>query len=316
MIPLAALHFSAIYATGSGQLYHLNMSLNWQEDKLSHRLTSPTIVLVSVTEVQHGPIKLHRFSTFRKYKAVLIALLIGFVIGIGTGWLLHQRQVYPSLRWWEAHRLKQLHEQAEQLRNGPLQDLFGLRRHLELLLTTHGLVNDAAGQELLAQLKLASSQLEHGSDRLSSPFDLATDSASLPLALRTILEPTGDSSKTSGDASANHPEVQVNLNLPQQWKHEASLGSLLLPTVVEQLTQHYWQNRQGTDGEQSMGIDAQLISKQHQAQFCLQLRPPLDSMLLTPKDAIQLRQVFQYLSGGRCQFNRSDGAEIWSFTWS
>lgn len=247
-----------------------------------------------------------------------IELLISLVVGIGLGWLLRQWQASKVLSWWEYNRFNQLHYQAEQLRNAPLQDLFGLRRNLELFLITHNLREIEAGQKLLSQLKTAIEQLEQSSDRLSSPFDLSKDGASLPLALRHIL--LQGELLDAPDRSELQPEpassIKVNLDLPQQWSQPASVGGLLLLSLVEQLTQHYREAVKDTELVQPISLDAQLVQQPNQAEFtlCLHLLP--DTAAFSPADAEKLCQAFRLLSGGQCQLERSDESEAWRFAWS
>lgn len=120
---------------------------------------------------------------------------------IGSAWL---------LRWWYRHQAQWLNREADTIRNGLLQDLFAVRRQLELLPGDGGL----AAVEHLYQ------SLEDLGNRLSSPY--LHDS--LPLAIQQAL--------------ASWPtQVSARAELPSQWPVEPVEHTLLLLAVLNDLGQ-------------------------------------------------------------------------------
>ncbi|MBD1874988.1 hypothetical protein H6F75_15985 [Nodosilinea sp. FACHB-131] len=114
------------------------------------------------------------------------------------------------LRWWYRHQAQWLNREADAIRNGLLQDLFAVRRQLELLPGDGGL----AAVEHLYQ------SLEDLGNRLSSPY--LHDS--LPLAIQQAL--------------ANWPtQVPARAELPGQWPVEPVEHTLLLLAALNHLGQ-------------------------------------------------------------------------------
>lgn len=114
------------------------------------------------------------------------------------------------LRWWHRHQAQWLNREADAIRNGLLQDLFAVRRQLELLPSNSG----------LATIEHLYQALEDLGNRLSSPY--LHDS--LPLAMQQAL--------------ANWPpQIPTRADLPNQWPIEPIEHSLLLLAVLNHLGQ-------------------------------------------------------------------------------
>ncbi|MGG6238584.1 hypothetical protein ACQ4N7_08065 [Nodosilinea sp. AN01ver1] len=114
------------------------------------------------------------------------------------------------LRWWYRYQAHWLNREADAIRNGLLQDLFAVRRQLELMLGDGGV----ATVEHLYQ------SLENLGNRLSSPY--LHDS--LPLAIQQSL--------------LDWPlQVLVRAELPGQWPIEPVEHTMLLLSVLKYLGQ-------------------------------------------------------------------------------
>ncbi|MFQ4138729.1 hypothetical protein PGN35_020685 [Nodosilinea sp. PGN35] len=114
------------------------------------------------------------------------------------------------LRWWHRHQAQRLNREADAIRNGLLQDLFAVRRQLELLPGSGGL----AAVEHLYQA------LDALGNRLSSPY--LHDS--LPLAIQQALADWP-------------PQVPTRAELPSHWPAEPVEHTLLLLAVLNHLGQ-------------------------------------------------------------------------------
>ncbi|MBE9157956.1 hypothetical protein IQ265_14130 [Nodosilinea sp. LEGE 06152] len=114
------------------------------------------------------------------------------------------------LRWWHRHQAQWLNREADAIRNGLLQDLFAVRRQLELLPSGGGLATVEHLYEALADL----------GNRLSSPY--LHDS--LPLAIQQALADWP-------------PQVPARAELPGQWSVEPVEHTLLLLAVLNHLGQ-------------------------------------------------------------------------------
>ncbi|MBD2108785.1 hypothetical protein [Nodosilinea sp. FACHB-13] len=114
------------------------------------------------------------------------------------------------LRWWYRHQAQWLNREADAIRNGLLQDLFAVRRQLELLPGDGGL----AAVEHLYQ------SLETLGNRLSSPY--LHDSLTLAIQ-QTLLDWP--------------PQVATRAELPTQWPTEPVEHTMLLLSVLKHLGQ-------------------------------------------------------------------------------
>ncbi|HEY9734711.1 MAG TPA: hypothetical protein V6D06_00460, partial [Trichocoleus sp.] len=89
----------------------------------------------------------------------------------------------PLLRWWYQQQTRLLIDEADTIRNGVLQDVFALRRHLELL--CQDALEPNACEPCLQDVERIYKALQSLSDRISSPY--LEDS--LPLAIQHFLQP-------------------------------------------------------------------------------------------------------------------------------
>ncbi|MBD2110338.1 MULTISPECIES: hypothetical protein [Cyanophyceae] len=114
------------------------------------------------------------------------------------------------LCWWHRHQAQWLNREADAIRNGLLQDLFAVRRQLELL----------PGDGSLAAVEHLYHSLEALGNRLSSPY--LHDS--LPLAIQQAL-------------SDWPPQVATRAESPSQWPTEPVEHTMLLLSVLKHLGQ-------------------------------------------------------------------------------
>lgn len=122
------------------------------------------------------------------------------------------------LRWWHQHQAQQLNHEADLIRNGLLQDMFALRRRLELSCQSQPNAEAFDCPAHLADLKRLYAKLEALSNRLGSPYL----QESLPLALQYALQPW----------QARFP---WQLNLPLAWGPEPVEHTRLLILLMETL---------------------------------------------------------------------------------
>ena len=134
----------------------------------------------------------------------------------------HHPDAPELLRWWHQHQTQRLNQVADRIRNGLLQELFAIRRQLEVSCATE---NNAAafGCDLhLANLERIYNQLEHLSHDLNSPF-----LDSLPLALQHAIQPW-------------HQKLSLTTEFPSTWPPEpiehVQLFITFVDTFLSQLT--------------------------------------------------------------------------------
>lgn len=110
-----------------------------------------------------------------------------------------------------------LNQEADLIRNGVLQDIFAIRRRLELLSQTRPLARDSFDR-YLPELKHVYTILENLSNRLESPYL----QNSLPLALEHSLKLWSET-------------MQLEMQLPQTWEPDPIEYSRLLILLIENL---------------------------------------------------------------------------------
>jgi hypothetical protein len=109
---------------------------------------------------------------------------------------------------WQQHQVEWLDQEAEAIRNGLLQDLFAVRRKLEL--------QDQDVTACIVDFEQLYAALQRLADRLSSPF--LHDS--LPLAIQHALSPWPD-------------RIPLKLDLPSHWPHEPVAVTALLLSILD-----------------------------------------------------------------------------------
>ena len=124
------------------------------------------------------------------------------------------------LCWWQQYQAKMLHREADLIRNDLLQDMFAIRRCLELSCQTQPNAKDFGCESRLAELKHISTLLENLSDRLEMPF--LQDS--LPLALQHAIQP-------------RRQKIHLRAEFPPNWESEPVEQSRLLIMLADNLFQ-------------------------------------------------------------------------------
>ena len=125
------------------------------------------------------------------------------------------------LRWWHQYQAQMLNHEADMIRNGVLQDMFAIRRRLELSCLTQPNAEEFGCEDHLAKLRRIYILLENLSDRLELPYL----QESLPLALQHAVQPWRES-------------VRLRARLPHTWEAEPVEHTRLLVMLAENLLQH------------------------------------------------------------------------------
>lgn len=203
-----------------------------------------------------------------------------------------------ALHWWFKRQSDQLWYQSDQIRNGLMQEIFTIRRSLELSLADgdQAMVQDR--QTWLQQIEHLHDSLEQLSDRLTPPY--LEDS--LPLAIQALAELW----------RADRPAVQIDSELPLDWPVDSlELNRVILSTLGELF-------QSVVTGESTVSIKLQLQAKRHWGVLKVQVTYPDEATLTTQfkaQDADRLAEVFQLLTLGWCCRQRQDLTMIWQFHW-
>ncbi|HEY9764314.1 MAG TPA: hypothetical protein V6D07_17430 [Trichocoleus sp.] len=223
--------------------------------------------------------------------------------------LFHPSKPEPSnsldhlVRWCYRHQAQALHTEAETIRNGILQDLFALRRKLELscpLVGGEGCVE--AEEPCLGDIEQIYAALETLSDRLSSPY--LQDS--LPLAIQHALQPW-------------QMAVGLALDLPSTWAAEPPEHIALILTLL----------RHSLSALATVSAHCQLSLHSQPQSRHLTLRATYDPQLPSPflatvaatpspsqgDDLPHLLQAFQAITGGETAWEHQPGETLWQLCW-
>jgi hypothetical protein len=125
------------------------------------------------------------------------------------------------LRWWHQYQAKMLNQETDLIRNGLLQEMFALRRRLEV--AGEAQPDEAANpgcDVYLTELKRLYALLENLCDRLESPF--VQDS--LPWALQHAVQPW-------------QAPLALKVMLPSTWEPEPVEQTRLLILLVQRWLQ-------------------------------------------------------------------------------
>lgn len=192
------------------------------------------------------------------------------------------------LRWWHQHQTQWLASEADAVRNGLLQDLFAVRRQLELM----------AGEDIhaLATVEHLYAALENLGDRLSSPYV----QESLPLALQHALK--------------SWPlELALEVRLPNRWPDEPMEYVTLVLSVVEHVRQTLV-----ALPTQPQTCTLELAEGKECKQLTLQLSvQTLPSALEGGRSADWAYHLstFEAITGGQARCTHAGHTVLWQLTW-
>jgi len=204
-------------------------------------------------------------------------------------------QTRQALKWWMGRQSAQLWHRSEQIRDGMLQEMFTIRRGLELSLIGNAGASAQESEVWLSQMEKLHSSLETLSNDLS-PLYLED---SLPLAIQSVLE------------AERQILPQMTLSLPAQWHYEAPERSRIILTAFHELIRLAKPDR-GTSLR--VGLEAEAGWNQLTVQWVyadlLTAREVCSS-----REAAYLSRAFQYLAAGQCFFQREGLILKWFFRW-
>ena len=201
------------------------------------------------------------------------------------------------LRWWYQWQTAKLDCEAERIREGLLQELFAVRRSLELALVSDR-VDTKEVQQWLTQIETLQQALESVMHRLSPPYL----GDSLPLAMQHLLTYW----------QAEYPGVCLELNLPADWDQEPIEQRRIILTTLDA-----WLRIIVPQLRLEAVLHISLKQQATSAQLNIQLTAPTVSALLSssaiPLDNLQ--QFFQVLAEGKCYCQRHDLTVTWCYQW-
>jgi hypothetical protein len=222
---------------------------------------------------------------------VILARLICFPqflasrIGIRQAW-----------RWWENRQTLKAQDQAEQIREGALQELFALRRGLELAAAANHLPLEY--QNWLNLVEKLHHRLEHLSYALAFPYS----EENLPLAIQYYLR----------DWQTNHPSYSVQLDLSAAETTETIVQNQMIIKVLDELLQLVLPSSPAL-------IQIELRTKSTVSnKLKIQIRYETEaavSQIYQSTELQSLERSFEVLTLGQCIRQRERLAICWYFDW-
>ncbi|WP_297089246.1 hypothetical protein [Thermoleptolyngbya sp. C42_A2020_037] len=229
---------------------------------------------------------------------MISVLLIGVLVWLAV----FHWQTQRALRWWFEQQHHWLCREAEQVRNGPLQSTFVMRRQLEMNSDT--LSKPLTEQPAwMAQVTLLNGQLVRLSDDLSPPY-LET---SLPLALQAWAQ----EAELSGCP-------RLLLCLPPSWPVEPTLRVSLLLSMLTHLLRG---TQSASDGPTAIALELAERSPLgigHIGVLTIRLEYPTVAAAEAAGRSPQwdlLSRAFAVLAPGRCTRRRQAQRIVWQFRW-
>jgi hypothetical protein len=223
-------------------------------------------------------------------------------------------EMQKSLQWWSEKLTTQLWYGSEQIRDGLLQDVFAIRRSLELSLVNHQEISVATSQDWLGQLD----QLHQALGALRNVLAPAYVEESLPLAIQSLLQQW---------------KLRLETKLPADWPAEPLLRSRVILMTISELLKIVipeklpveevgWHTcaldtpSQCPYDAKEPGIDIHLVIQLKQRQQFAELSVVINHSdhfpLLSParrRELRYLKQSFQCLTSGQCSY-RCTGSTI------
>lgn len=195
------------------------------------------------------------------------------------------------LRWWHQSQAQWLNDEADAIRNSLLQDLFAVRRKLEML--------NPDSNPCLQDIEHLYHALDHLGNRLSSPYIYD----SLPLAIQHTLKPW-------------ETALPVAADLPTQWSAEAIEHIRLVLSVLDHLLKTL-----AALPHPVQRIKVGLTETGDRKHLTLQVEPGAcvaDSLLSLgeSEDWVYRLQTFQLLTQGEIQCIHEPTCLTWRLGWS
>lgn len=205
-------------------------------------------------------------------------------------------QARQSLQWWYQRQSLKLRHEAEEIRNGLLQESFALRRSLELSLINQ---NESLESACLETMQGFHTSLKDLSDRLSPPFI----DESLPHAIQYAI-----------DAWQTHyPAVMMTATLPEDWQPDGYEQRRAILMVMDELLHLRL--------SELPAIEAITVHLQHQRQkgeLTIQFSYSSSSspnVYQASSSFDHLKRVFRFLTSGNCSYRCTPSAMTWNFHW-
>ena len=215
-----------------------------------------------------------------------------------------------ALQWWSEQQANQLWWQAELIRDGMLQEVFAMRRNLELSLLEDSVTSLEDNQNQLERIESLQRSLESLSSALS-PLYLEE---SLPLAIQSMLkrQPVQRWETFMQVAPSTNLALDPKMEL-SQWNCISEVkGRVILQTLRELL---------------NLTVASTCLTAS--PRICLSAEDAFDELTLEiayldsgtaiavskSQDLTYLSRCFRWLASGQCFYQRSGSVVKWHLRW-
>lgn len=207
-------------------------------------------------------------------------------------------EMQRALQWWFRRRSVRLMSESERIHNGLLQEVFAIRRSLELSLINETSLSATQNQDWLTRTEKLHESLMQLGDTLSPPYV----GESLPLAIQSLIQ-----------TQFSPPGINLKLALPTDWHHDApERDRMILDSLHELLTLSL--PSAAIDGTHRVQLSSDGKMGELQVAITCVDRPTLTA-LTHSRDLAHLRRCFQCLTPGRCLCHIETLNITWRFRW-
>jgi hypothetical protein len=208
-------------------------------------------------------------------------------------------QVQQAMDWWQQRSMAKQRAYAEMLRERVQQDLFALRRGLELSLDSNMMSIQVQVQR---QWLTALEQISLSLDWLKHNLHPAFVEDSLPLALQKKIE------AWQGDIQT----LQLQLTVPSGWPLNCSYDNWVLLNLIEELLLATMPYRVA---QTSVMLSLEAPLPDQQLGFSISMNHP-ELRIFSPTAPFQyLVTVFEVLMAGQCLCKIQNQEYTWYFRW-
>jgi hypothetical protein len=208
-------------------------------------------------------------------------------------------RVQKALQWWSYRQSARLLLEAEQIRDGLLQETFTMRRNLDLLLLDNlNLPNDKI-QDSIKRIESFHHNLVKLSDRLF-PESLQD---SFPLAIDSLVEAW----------LVSHPYLHFQIDMPIHWRQEPSERGLMILTFLQEL---FTITLSGVSIPASIHLS--LKSNHGLGKLTVTINYSQTSTIFFNSRQIELDYLcrsYQLLTSGKCIYHIRNFTVSWCFSW-
>lgn len=208
-------------------------------------------------------------------------------------------EMQHALRWWFKQQSAQLCSAAEQIHNGVLQEVFVIRRSLELSLSNEAGASMTQNRDWLIKTEELHKSLVQLSHVLSPPYL----EESLPLAIQSLVQ-----------YQTIRSGIILKMVLPTNWQaYSPDRDRIILNVLHELLTVSL--PVAALEGFHCIQLSSNgKLGELTVALTCID-RPALKTLMHT-KELIYLCRCFQYLTPGQCLCQVKNLKITWRFRWN